>query len=106
MPPLMVTQRWKQNLPTTLLKMRMDIIAWEFPNVNARIMMSLSSATDEDSTMATVAKLAETKGHRKWFGGSDEGDNMKAVHLDEWCDTGEKRNTLHHRRLAVAPTPK
>ena len=89
MAPLMVTQRWKQNLPTTLLKMRMDIIAWEFPNVNARIMMSLSSATDEDSTMATVAKLAE-----------------KAVHLDEWCDTGKKKNTFHHRRLAVAPTPK
>ncbi len=51
-----------------------------------------------DSTMAKVAKLAEKKGQKKWFGGSGEGDHTKAVHLVKWCNTGKKRNGTHYQR--------
>ena len=50
------------------------------------------------STMAKVAKLAEKKGQKKWFGGSGEGDHTKAVHLVKWCNTGKKRNGTHYQR--------
>lgn len=51
-----------------------------------------------DSTMAKVAKLAEKKGQKKWFGRSGEGDHTKAVHLIKWCNTGKKRNGMHYQR--------
>ena len=60
--------------------------------------LSLGAPMQGTEVVAKVAKLAEKKGQKKWFGGSGEGDHTKAVHLVKWCNTGKKRNGTHYQR--------
>ncbi|EJK62794.1 hypothetical protein THAOC_16579 [Thalassiosira oceanica] len=57
-----------------------------------------SAAGLRDSEMVKDAAKVERKGQRKWFGGSGEGDQRKAVHLVKWMNTGKKRNGTHYCR--------
>ena len=57
-----------------------------------------SAAGLRDDEMVKDAAKVEKKGQRKWFGGSGEGDQRKAVHLVKWMNTGKKRNGTHYCR--------
>jgi nucleolar GTP-binding protein len=59
---------------------------------------SQSKVGVHSETDIKAAQKEDKRARRGWEGGAGEGDNRKAVHLIQWCNTGKKRNGTHYQR--------